>query len=250
MPATFLNLPGELRNSIYEHYLADYRVEIIALHHAPTEHWLPPALSRVSRQIRTELLSIYEDAAEQPNTWDAHILKVYVDDFDFSYVRDFLGNQVNRGHCITDVEVTFRFTDASHLVRHPKAFREWQAIDFTPVSGRWRSNGHCALCRSQMDPIRLPPRVTCKAQLDFASLGSGARVWCSKKRVAIRPSSKLFDEIVRRAKEVVYDRPGGRGARERSFRTWLKLELLDLGDKRRTTAFDRQKSISPRSTHK
>lgn len=252
MPTTFLDLPGELRNAIYELYLTDYEVDMIAIHKKPSVRCRPPALSWASRQIRTELLSIWKDSTPKgPNTWKAHTLNVIVDDFDFRPLRAFLRNPVAGCYRVTDVEVTFRFTDVSKIARHPKMAREWLHIDFTLISGIQVSELHWRFCYTSLTYckvrtyMRLPPKVTSKAVIDMESLGGDGRDRTSNKRVKFNASSRVLNEIALRAKDAV--EPGRRKAGERGFRTWLKLELLESDEKRRNTTFHQKVPNTSRS---
>lgn len=80
MPS-FLDLPGELRNEIY---YAVYNIDR-TVHIASDGAIRVPALTHVSRQVRQEALSIFEEIISSPDT-----VKTTVRDLDFSYLTAFL----------------------------------------------------------------------------------------------------------------------------------------------------------------
>lgn len=226
MPATFLDLPGELRNIIYDLYLAAHKhVDLLIVHpHSPTEGtYLHPPLSRVSHQIRQEFLSIWGPV----NTSHAWTLKAFVHNLDLEPLLTFLVSWDNqfRHYRFTDVRFVFRFTDAAHIAEQQGEKNVawlWQRLKFKHMTGRLRPFKSWMIRYGPRVQV-FPPVTSHKAIIDWQSLGGeGAR----SRTVSFSPSPKLFGDIVKRAEEALKgQRPADAKRQERVFRTWLKLEL-------------------------
>ena len=227
MASPFLALPAELRNTIYEIYTASAtHPQTLILHGSSPAHFPPPPLAHVSRQTRSEFLTIWKTL----NTANATRLRVFVHDLDLRPLSAFLDSSNPRHHSVVDVRLIFRFTDACQIARHGKlAVSAWPDVDFTRISGLCRLEPQPAPQRRPRE-IWLPPPIRCLAELDWVGLGgdvvNGRYVAStSRRRVPFYLDRTLLVEIVRRAKEVRSEESAGKRARERAFRTWLKLKL-------------------------
>ncbi|KAF2485493.1 hypothetical protein BDY17DRAFT_308859 [Neohortaea acidophila] len=77
--ASFLSLPGELRNEIYDLYVSSMTLQV------REGAAVPPALTRVSRQVRAEFTSVLHQ-----HTFDTAPVEIRIIDWDTSHVVPFL----------------------------------------------------------------------------------------------------------------------------------------------------------------
>lgn len=86
MAATFLDLPAELRNEIYAYYLAALNITTI---HFSRGAYLPPQLTRVSRQVREEFGSYWQWFMARLDLAKIKRLKVRLVNLDYRPLMDF-----------------------------------------------------------------------------------------------------------------------------------------------------------------
>lgn len=84
---SFTDLPPEMRNLVYEHYIAD--VDETALLFSCGEFW-PPSLARTSSQVREEFMSYWR--SKHHNLDKTRYAKVQFIYLDFSFLTRFLEN--------------------------------------------------------------------------------------------------------------------------------------------------------------
>lgn len=107
--SSFLSLPAELRNAIYQYYCAGQDTLIIESKQGP----LPPALAMVSHQTREEFMSIYRKV--RPRWYSKTVsVEIQVQDLDFepfqNFVR-FVGQRTEQPTALEKVHTILMFSD-------------------------------------------------------------------------------------------------------------------------------------------
>lgn len=173
MVATFLDLPAELRNAIYELYLIDHRQnQIVVVDGKGHAHDLLPPLCRTSRRIRMEFCSLWQTLDSD----NAGLLKVHVDDLNFAPLRSWLDGEIlnPKRHRFHEVQVIFRFTDISTIAaQKADTIGKWHNMPFHWVSGRYKveDGWHYGRHVPRAYTTWVEPRVRHIVELDRAGLG-------------------------------------------------------------------------------
>lgn len=104
---SFLSLPGEIRNVIYEDYIDNCEaVELIG------NRVRPPPLAQVSRQVRKEFFSLWSD--QSTTLPKVFVVKAVVFDLNFQWLRNFL--EASSTPNITRIQERLAFTRAAAFV--------------------------------------------------------------------------------------------------------------------------------------
>lgn len=206
--ATFLDLPGELRNCIYELYMTRVPSSPRSAKFYDNDY-LPPALARVSRQIRAEFISVWETTP-----WSVEKvtnLKICVNDLDLDGVASFFDGSVESvPPCLDRVSIDFSFSDVAEIANNARSVRKWSMVDFL----HWN--------RSIYDG-----RVVVSYRMMFNWWPNGRHRVGLPTTVRHKPSVKLLKEIARKAKDVAAGEPLGRQEREKLFRAWVIREVRE-----------------------
>lgn len=173
---SFLDLPGELRNGIYDAVLGINRTIKLSENGRVIQH----SISRASRQIRLEFDSLFSGLASEPRSIEAQ-----VNNFDFRGLRDFF----DKNSCFFDnhpheAKVVVSMTDPSSEFTHYDILDDWLQVSAArgwnvkyQVEYDWRNyslqdaNHSARFFASRFDPInatslggKMLQRALCEAR--------------------------------------------------------------------------------------
>lgn len=207
--SSFLSLPGELRNLIYEQYMLLHQPRTIGIRHGQV---LGPPLARISRQVRQEFDSLCKGSGFQMNLSRVIKIRAKVRNLDFAGLVRFLMTDVSGQSLafqLKRIKVLLDFTETCDVRRMAESIRAWiELYDGLREFGRQP----CTTYRSRYDAVR--------TVLDRELLRTllGGKWWTTQR--------DLLEEI-----EVGLDRLDRRAGREGGFRGKLHIFMKELREK-------------------